>query len=222
SSAALSVATVACLSALSGKIEEAEIARRAFETELAAQDGRASPTDTSIATHGGGILLDTSEGAGHLWSFSRNDRTWHVHDQPVAPLSLVIGNVGRRAPTGEMVAKAATFVQRSSFGRDVVREIGQVARRGRTALSQGDLPALGECMNRAHDLLTILGVSTPQLDALVQACRKRSFGAKLTGAGGGGCMVALTDAPREVARIVEERGALAYVLSVPEPGVRIQ
>ena len=43
-----------------------------------------------------------------------------------------------------------------------------------------------------------IGVSSPELNALVEAVRPHSIGAKLTGAGGGGCMVALTQYPQEL------------------------
>lgn len=222
SSAALTVATVKALAELSGGADEGEIARRAFETELAVQQGRASPTDTSTATHGGAIYLDNVPRDGVLWSFERDGRRWAIHGLDVPPFPVVLGNVGRRAPTGEMVAKAAEFVQRSAFGKDVVRELGQLTREGKTAMLAGDVPRLGSCMNRAHRLLTIMGISTPELNGLVEACQRRAHGAKLTGAGGGGCMLALTDAPEEVAEIVRSKGATPYVVQAAAAGVRVE
>jgi mevalonate kinase len=60
------------------------------------------------------------------------------------------------------------------------------------ALSSGDLEALGHEFNMAHGLLSGLGVSTAELDTLVRAARAGgALGAKLTGAGGGGAVIAL-------------------------------
>ena len=63
---------------------------------------------------------------------------------------------------------------------------------------KGDLEALGKDMNRAHELLGKLGVSTPLLDALCDVARKLgAYGAKLTGAGGGGSVIAIAPKDRE-------------------------
>jgi mevalonate kinase len=60
------------------------------------------------------------------------------------------------------------------------------------ALNQGDLPALGEALNANQELLSRLNLSCPELDALVFAARKAgALGAKLTGGGKGGHMLAL-------------------------------
>ena len=64
---------------------------------------------------------------------------------------------------------------------------------GRKALENYDLKKAGEFMNENHRLLQEIGVSSKELDLLVDLARKQgAFGAKLTGGGGGGCMVALT------------------------------
>jgi mevalonate kinase len=65
---------------------------------------------------------------------------------------------------------------------------------GLNALMKRDIGKLGDLMNLNHGLLSALGVSTFELDALVYAARAEgALGAKLTGAGGGGCMMALAN-----------------------------
>jgi mevalonate kinase len=60
-------------------------------------------------------------------------------------------------------------------------------------LENYDLKKIGDLMNENHRLLQEIGVSSKELDMLVDLARKQgAFGAKLTGGGGGGCMVALT------------------------------
>jgi mevalonate kinase len=77
-----------------------------------------------------------------------------------------------------------------------LRELGSLADTGTASLMKNDLAALGTDMNRAHELLGKLGVSTPLLDALCGVARKLgAYGAKLTGAGGGGSVIAI--APRD-------------------------
>lgn len=221
SSAALSSALVGALLAHKGiPLQPSEVARLAFEVEFGVQEGRASPTDTSTSVAGGAVLVDGAPGPGLLWSLGRAGTNWHLHRLPVPHLTLVVGFSGERAPTGAMVARVAEVVRAQGSGR--VRELGELARQGAKALADGDLAALGQLMDRAHEGLRALGVSTPRLDELVEAARPHSHGAKLTGAGGGGSIVALTDAPEEVARALAARGCQPIVAPVTTRGLEVR
>ena len=76
-------------------------------------------------------------------------------------------------------------------------------------------------MTEDHKLLSILGVSSPELNKLVNAALPYSYGAKLTGAGGGGCMIALTDSPDKVCKAIEARGGKSYVVKTGVPGAML-
>ena len=80
-------------------------------------------------------------------------------------------------------------------------------------LDQADAPALGAAMNEAHTLLTELSLSLPILDDLADAARRAgALGAKLTGGGLGGCVIALVagqPATRRVRAALERAGAAA-------------
>jgi mevalonate kinase len=79
-----------------------------------------------------------------------------------------------------------------------LRELAELTDRGTVALQGGKLDELGTAMNRAHELLAGLGVSTPLLDGLCQIARDAgAHGAKLTGAGGGGAVIAIAPRARE-------------------------
>jgi mevalonate kinase len=199
-----------------------EVARLAFDVELGVQEGRASPTDTSTSVAGGGVLVDQQAGGGLLWDLERGGKRWFLHRIQVPDMHVVIGYTGHRAPTGEMVARVARTVERELWGKQQVRELGGIARAGADVLKAGDLRALGLLMDRAHAGLQRLGVSTPQLDALVQAARPLSHGAKLTGAGGGGSMLALTDRPREVADILKAKGCQPIVTRATPRGLEVK
>ena len=71
------------------------------------------------------------------------------------------------------------------------------------------MEGLGIAMDACHESLRKLEVSTSKLDRMVSAARPHSLGAKLTGAGGGGCMVALTRIPR-ISEAIEIAGASHY------------
>jgi hydroxymethylglutaryl-CoA reductase len=76
----------------------------------------------------------------------------------------------------------------------LLAEIGEVTIQAGSALGRGDLAQVGELMNRNHELLARLGVSTEKLDEAVELLREYgALGAKLTGAGGGGAVLALID-----------------------------
>jgi len=91
------------------------------------------------------------------------------------------------------------------------------------ALRDEDDEELGSLMNRNHELLRQIGVSTPRLDRLVAAARKAGArGAKLTGAGGGGCIIALCadkKARSNIARELRKEGGTIYNVSLDLQGV---
>jgi mevalonate kinase len=76
--------------------------------------------------------------------------------------------------------------------RRLIDTMGEVARAGMDALAAGDIAALARLFNMAQGLLSGVGVSTPALDELVHIARTAgALGAKLTGAGGGGAVIAI-------------------------------
>ena len=77
-------------------------------------------------------------------------------------------------------------------------------------------------MSENHLLLRNLGVSSPELEALIQAAMPSSLGAKLTGAGGGGCMVALTRDPKQTSEAIELAGGRTLISRMGNEGVRIE
>ena len=229
SSAALSVATAAVLLRLQspGTVPLSEIAKAAFLTEFETQ-GRASPNDTTVATAGGGVLLAPqrieSSDLEYLWKVDRDGKVWNAHRVKIPDLPLVIGVTGSKGKTAEQVAKVRRFVEKSAFARDVVKDIGRLTMAGVEALRNKDLRTVGDLMNKNHEHLHTLGVDTPLLETLVQGARKvrGTLGAKLTGAGGGGSMVVLTENPDEVKVALERLGASAFIAPASRDGVLVK
>jgi mevalonate kinase len=222
SSAALTTSLMGCLVQLSGGSIEAErerIAWQSFDTEYAVQ-GRASPTDTSTATMGKGILLAKEPREGLLWHVERGTAEWYVHRVDVPQLSIVVGFTGVKGNTGELVAKVRRYWEANNFAKETVSEIGGLAMEGVSALQAGDRVRIGRLMDRNHQLLSILGVNHPKLQRLVDAARPHSYGAKLTGAGGGGSMIALTDEPDKVSMAIENAGGTPFIAEIGAPGLR--
>tara|TARA_B100000586_G_scaffold242875_1_gene196977 strand:- start:926 stop:1327 length:402 start_codon:yes stop_codon:yes gene_type:complete len=132
-----------------------------------------------------------------------------------------MGYTGVGSPTGRMVAKVAKLLSESPERSEDMEAISRITKAGLTALSAGNLEALGMAMDACHERLQHLRVSNPLLDRLVVAARPHAFGAKLTGAGGGGCMVALTENPQRVAEAIEVAGGKPLASRLGAEGVRV-
>ena len=106
----------------------------------------------------------------------------------VKKLSLVVGYTGVKADTVRLVQQVAKLTQKYS----IFSKIGQLVNEAREYLINQDWKKLGQAMNQNQLYLEQLSVSSPKLERLVEAARKAgAWGAKLSGAGGGDCMIAL-------------------------------
>ena len=109
------------------------------------------------------------------------------------PFQLVIGDTGITSPTRVAVrdVRAAWEQDRERYG-EIFEEIGTLAHMGREAIEAGDAEVMGRLMNANQKLLHLLGVSSPELEGLIEAARQGgAWGAKLSGAGRGGNMIAV-------------------------------
>ncbi|MFO7618314.1 MAG: mevalonate kinase [Thermoplasmata archaeon] len=218
----MGASTVACLGAISmlhNHIIFEHVARNAFHSQCEVKSN-CIPLDTSLSTHGGGMMLSEKIAENCLWSFSNGSRTWYAHDIELPEMVLVLGYSGVPSPAIEMANKVLRFQQRNSFARDIIKDIGKVAREGHAALASGNIAEVGRQMSRNHRLLANLGVSNPELERLVQAASRYSHGAKITGPGGGGCIVALARDAEKVSSAIESAGGKAFRLKVTREGVR--
>lgn len=222
SSAALCASLSYAIRLMLGKsLDPEEIVKEAYAAEYYAQ-GIGSPMDTSASVHGGGVGLNIPGSEKLLWTIEKEDRKWDVCDVHAPEMTFVIGNTGKRALTGPLVEKVRRYRDSNRFAKDIVDEISNVTLEGIDALSQGDKTNLGRLMTENHKLLSILGVSCPELNRLVDAANEFSYGAKLTGAGGGGSMIALTDDPERVSRAIRLHGGYPMIVNTGVPGVKIE
>jgi mevalonate kinase len=144
--------------------------------------GKASGVDVALAVHGGVGVFRKSTGLKKI---------------NIAPLRVLVGPSGAQRSTAAMVDRVAKAT--SGSDTDVrLRGLASLCDTGTASLLAGNYEALGNDMNRAHELLRGLGVSTPLLDALCDVARELgAYGAKLTGAGGGGSVIAIAPRDRE-------------------------
>ncbi len=142
---------------------------------------------------------------------------YFVREQPIqrlnvdTPFTLLVGDTGVRSSTKKTVGRVRRGWKRDPARYDVLfDQIGDIVDQARQAIETGDVNALGPMMDDNHERLIKLGVSSPELDTLVEAARfAGAMGAKLSGAGRGGNMIALVedDVAEEVTEALLEAGA---------------
>lgn len=137
--------------------------------------------------------------------------------KPGKPFTIVIGDTGIPAPTKESVADVRRLWLRNSiYYEDIFDEIGQMALIARRSIESGKPELLGELMDQNHAFLQKLTVSSPELDKLVDAARKAgALGAKLSGGGRGGNMIALVEqaSAESVAEALMSAGAVRTIIT---------
>jgi mevalonate kinase len=197
SGTAVSTALVRTLAGLLGRtLEAAEVSRLVFEVEKI-HHGTPSGIDNTVIAY--------------------EQPIYFVHEQPVeqlrvaTPFTLLIGDTGTRSPTKKAVEHVRRNRKRNPARYDALfDQIGDIVDDARQAIEAGDIGRLGPLMDDNHELLIELGVSSKKLDELVEAARfAGAIGAKLSGAGRGGNMIALVedDAIEELTEALGEAGA---------------
>ncbi|CAI49516.1 mevalonate kinase [Natronomonas pharaonis DSM 2160] len=210
SSAAVVVAGIdAAVRELGGELDAQAVAERAYEVEYEVQSGEASRADTFCSAVGGAVRV-------------RGDDCRRLDDVPTLP--FVVGYDGGTGDTGELVAGVRELREEYDFAADTVESIGDIVRKGEAALQRGDIEEVGRLMDFNHGLLSALGVSARSLDTMVWAAREAdALGAKLTGAGGGGCIVALDRTEQTHTALEYTPGCeTAFRAALDTDGVRVE
>ena len=209
SSAAITVATLAAAARYNKQdLTREQIAETSHQVELEVQ-GAASPMDTAISTYGGVIYLSKGE---------------VTHLQTARNLPLVVGYTPQPGNTGELVAGVAK--RRNTYPNiinPILDSIENLTNEAREAIIKGEEKRLGELMNINQGLLDALGVNTWELSRLVYTARQAgALGSKLTGAGGGGSMIAYC--PGRTREVLKELENLenAFPVGISSKGVTLE
>jgi mevalonate kinase len=172
-----------------------KINKIAYEAEKA-YAGTPSGIDNTVATYGDLI-----------W-FKKGKQPIIERLKVRQPIEIVMGNTGIVANTKAAVAGVKERKKRypEKYGK-IFKKAEELVWKAREALEAYNLSKVGKLMNKNHKLLQAIEVSSKELDYLVNLTRENgALGAKLTGGGLGGCMVALTpgkDLQEKVARAIE-------------------
>lgn len=186
SSAATSAALTLALTALHGDpLSPDVLSRVTYEAEKVIH-GKPSGIDNTIVSFGGGLVYRIGE------------EPRRVDVRLPKGTRLIVAHTGRGRVTGEIVARvlenaealwpsASLLYEASDRLVDIVLD----------AMKRGDAALLGRAFNLAHGMVSALGASSIEIEVLVHKARMAgALGAKLTGAGGGGCVIALADESR--------------------------
>ena len=179
SSSAACVAVTASVNGLFCKLSKNDVVKIAIQAERTIFEQN-SGADSSVSTFGGLVSYDLKNGFGDI--ASRND------------LSFIISNSAQVHNTQDVVRQVRNFKEKNDdlFNKLCKLEI-DIVDNAMSSLKVNDLNKLGSLMLENHDLLKQIGISTEKIDLLVQEAKKTSYGAKITGAGGGGCIISLVD-----------------------------
>lgn len=192
----------AAAKAIGKKMENAEVAEIAFEGEKVFH-GNPSGIDNALAAHGGVLIF-------------RKGRA----PEAVAlggKFHFVIANSGKKRPTKELVEMVSSFREGKPEEYRAMEEAEDwLVEKALEALRKGDAETLGKVMNNNNELLARLGLSTPKIEEIRRiALEEGALGAKITGAGGGGCVLILAPDARkakEIAGKLKEFEAFSFTL----------
>jgi mevalonate kinase len=181
SSAAMAVAIARAAAAATGRVIAAETIDAAVQAAEEVFHGTPSGIDAAAAKSGRTGRFTRAQG-------------W----QPIPvlqPITICVGLSGRPRDTAAQVSSVARLRDRLAVAGDVLALLGRLSEEAAAMLAKGDVDGLGRVFDAAHGLLAALRLSSPELDGLVHAARAAgAIGAKLTGAGGGGAVIALAPA----------------------------
>ncbi|MFP8489086.1 hydroxymethylglutaryl-CoA reductase, degradative [Gracilimonas sp. Q87] len=205
-SAALAVAIIRALNKhFKLGLGDDDVRRLSFESEDIVHGG-ASGIDNTVSTYGN--LITYRKGT------PPDMQTIDLKDS----IPIVIGLSGVESMTSKMVKQVREQSEKyPKWYKKLFRQMDELAIASKEAIEQRDLNELGMIMNMNHGFLNIIGVSCPEVEELVEIARQNgALGAKLTGGGGGGAMIALCDSEKSQNRIQKEMHKAGYDALVTE------
>ncbi len=212
SSAAVVVASATAIGALLDvKLSKEDVFRIAYDAEKMVH-GTPSGVDPAVSTFGGTLLFQMDTGFKPL--------------DVETDIQLVIGDTGVGRFTRVQVERVRGLADKyPRVIEPMMKAAREIVLRAIDALKENDLETLGTLMDINHALLYGIGVSDESLEWLTNAARKAgALGAKLTGAGGGGCMIALTkdEKLQQVIEAIQRAGGRPFIARKTDEGARLE
>lgn len=233
SSSASTVCTIFALSKLLNiKLTQKQLFDLAYKTVLEIQ-GKASGFDIAAAIWGGTLYFTPP------MSFSRRrESIKKIPDQAIAlstrrvgndkkvALPLIVAYSGTKGKTTDLIAKVANLAQKHpKIVKKTFDLVENVVENGKKATKNSDFATLGELFNINQGYLESLGVSTSKLSRMIYAAREAgAYGAKLSGAGGGDCIIALAPPAKikAVESAIAKSGGKIIKVKTSAQGVKVE
>jgi mevalonate kinase len=179
SSSACCVAGAAAISRLFEENNKQQILEMAIEAERTIFQNT-SGADCTVCTFGGLLEYDKKNG------FVQIESKPNFH--------LVVANSNIEHSTKTVVSKVRQFKHNHEEEfLDMCKKESELINHVMVMLKNNNLKELGKNMRKNQEFLETIGISNEKLREMIQVAENTSFGAKITGAGGGGCIIALTD-----------------------------
>jgi mevalonate kinase len=206
SGAAVTIALMRAYSAFLGKpLPDEQVSALAFEIEKL-HHGTPSGIDNTVITFAKPVFFQRQP-SGSIIEVFRVPR----------PFQIVIGDTGVRSPTAVSVkAVQKAWQEETERYEHLFDKIGDISQAARKAITAGLPSEMGPLMDQNQDLLRQASVSSPELDRLVQAAKSAgALGAKLSGGGRGGNMIALVEegTASAVMQALQAAGAVRTLLT---------
>jgi mevalonate kinase len=203
SGAAVSVAILRAFSAYLGHpLSDEQVCQLAYDVEKI-HHGTPSGVDNTVITYARPVYFVKDKPIEQL--------------RPRLPFTLVIGDTGVQSPTATTVGEVRkAWQQHKDEFEALFDSTGAIVDSARSAIENGTIELLGPLLDANHGLLRKIGVSCPELDALVQVARRAgALGAKLSGSGRGGNMIALVTAQNaeKIAAALQRVGAVHTIIT---------
>lgn len=212
SSSASTVCTVFGVSKLLNlNLSQKEIFDISYKTVLDIQ-GKGSGFDIASAIYGGVLYFVTA---------GQKIEPLEIDDIP-----LLVTYSGKKGDTTQMLNMVKEKMETHKDGvNEIFKNISNLVEESKTAMLEKDWSRLGTLMNFNQDYLEDLGVSTEILDDMIIAARNAgAYGAKLSGAGGGDCMIALVDEEKRklVSDAITKAGGQILDVKMEKAGVQME
>ncbi len=212
SSSAVTVCTLKTLSELFKiNMNEKELFELAYKTVIDIQ-GVGSGFDVAAAIHGGTLYFVTGGKA--------------IEPLNIEEIPLIVGYTGIKADTATLVKMVEKeFKENPLKVNRIFDNIKNIVENAKKDIIESNWKRVGELMNRNQSLLRRLDVTSKELENLISTSIKAgAYGAKLSGAGGGDCMIALAPEEKQeaVKKAIEEAGGIIIPVETNAEGVRVE
>ena len=207
SSSACCVATAASILNLFDKSDEKEILELSIQAERTIFPN-SSGADCTVSVHGGIIEYQKEEGFSKI----------NIENE----LNFLIIDSEQVHATDKVVEQVKKFKEKNSnVFSELCSEEERLITKALDSMRNNDLQTIGKCMAQNQIFLEQIGVSNDTLLSIIKEVEKITFGAKITGAGDGGCIIALTEKDNDLSEFVNTTKYQTHQISIQKAGMQV-